>query len=54
MKDKLQQLKEDYQRKVKNITDIEPSNDEQQTRLAIKASCYRSFIGEIDRILNEN
>lgn len=54
MKDKLQQLKKDYELKMQSLFDTEQDTDLQVLRAAVKISCYRSFIVEIEKILNDN
>jgi hypothetical protein len=50
----MKQLIEDYERRLKTIL-IElkncPLDIEKETRLATKASCYRTFIAELNRAL---
>lgn len=54
-----QQLLEDYQRRLKTITDeLKPLRDkgievEKQTRLGIKASCYRTIISELEKVIED-
>jgi hypothetical protein len=49
----MEQLLEDYSRRLETLaTEIEKSvNAEKITRLNIKASCYRTFISELKKIL---
>jgi hypothetical protein len=50
----MEQLKEDYERRLKTILaelNDYPVDIEKETRLEIKASCYRTFIAELNRAL---
>ena len=50
----MKQLKEDYERRLKTVmTELEKGgNDLTINRLGTKASCYRTFLTEINRALN--
>lgn len=51
----MKELKEDYERRLKTVLEelrICELNVEKETRLETKASCYRTFIAELNRLLN--
>jgi hypothetical protein len=50
----MEELKEDYERRLKTVlAELKdcPLNIEKESRLETKASCYRSFIAELNRAL---
>ena len=52
----METLLEDYERRLKTVLEelrICELNIEKETRLQTKASCYRTFISELKRELNE-
>ncbi len=54
MTDKIEELKEDYERRLKTaLAELKdcPLNIEKKVRLETKASCYKTFIAELNRAL---
>ena len=49
----MKELIKDYKRKLEQIKRVTPMDDDQQKRLEVKASCYRTFITELERIVKE-
>ena len=51
----MKQLLEDYQRRLKTIMKevAKGGNDHTLTRLGTKASCYRTFISELEKCIKE-
>lgn len=54
MTDELSLLIEDYERRIKTVEEEKIKNvgKMKYSRLAVKASCYRSFLAELTRLKN--
>lgn len=51
MKEQIQELIEDYKRKVKHINELMEAAKESPVRLSAKREVYKGFIIELERIL---